>query len=116
MMWDSWEEPEMIRPESAKTYDQLLEESFKRAARRPNSRLLSEDDPFDVFLRKISTHLLCSRDNCTDRAAQISDGLAKVKEFMTLLMAKGVSATHEEVAQLIVFRLQMITWSLRKRC
>ncbi|RZC39331.1 uncharacterized protein BDFB_004487, partial [Asbolus verrucosus] len=49
---DTWETPEMIRAKSRKTYDDVVEEGFKK---KPS---VKSSDPFDDFLWKIANNIM----------------------------------------------------------
>jgi hypothetical protein len=86
---DSLSNPSLFRPKLRKTYEEVLEEDFKEAAR---SRVTRSTTPaaFDVFLRTLAKNLL-QQTNTTKSDEEIIAELDDMANFMRKLYVGGVS-------------------------
>jgi membrane metallo-endopeptidase-like protein 1 len=85
---DSLSNPTLFRPKLRKTYEEVLEEDFKEAAR---SRVTRSTTPaaFDVFLRTLAKNLL-QQTNTTKSDEEIIAELDDMANFMRKLYVGGI--------------------------
>ncbi|KAJ3652157.1 hypothetical protein Zmor_018147 [Zophobas morio] len=87
MFPDSFDPPQMVRPQSIQTYDEILEESLKKFA-KIQTRSSGEDDPLDVFMLKVAKHLFKKFPGTSEE--DLKKDLDDVKKFMGQLFNGGI--------------------------
>lgn len=89
----------MIRPEYKKSYDSILEEQFKKAGHKMNSRKMTvseeiELDTFDILLTSIAESLMKSSKQVASLDDSVKKSIAQdvkdMRNFMKSLFAGGV--------------------------